>query len=610
MSNIDPITLATIWHSFQSTCREMRNVVERTAQSYLMAHLKDLSTGIWLPDGSTVAVPVGLPCQYMGTRFAIQAITKKFKGNINPGDIFLTNDPYEGHNIHLPDWGFFRPIFFEGELMFFAMVRGHQMDTGGSYPGGYFPNAYDIHAEGLRIPPLKVVDAGHERVDLLDLIWTNVRWSEAVKIDNYAMMATVKFAEERIVSLLQHFGKDTVKASVQQMIARSEKAVRAEIAAIPDGIYSGESATDDDGTELDKPVWVRLDVTVKGDELILDFSRSDVQTKGFINNVYAATYGTSITAVLIHFGATLADFHNEGSMRPITVIAPEGLVVSARYPATVGAAPVAVGTQILESVMEAMGKAMPLRSMAAWGKHRGCYTFATDTRSSKPYVRTTFDYDGSVGAVWGHDGATGPCVLPTMAQVTRGNVEEAEIRFPWRILKTEIIPDLMGAGRWRGGCGIEWRAINEGSSGRIATGSSDGDEMLGKGVGGGYPVPPSRTYIKRGDKTTRVKPHRMIDLMCGDIYIKLSSGGGGVGDPRDRPVDAVLKDVRNGVVSAAVAWAVYKVVIDPVTMTVEEHLTERLRAEPKSAQREIVIDEDKLTAEIAPAGVRAQEHSG
>jgi N-methylhydantoinase B len=600
MSTTDPITLATIWHSFQSTCREMRYVVERTAQSYLMAHLKDLSTGIWLPDGSTVAVPVGLPCQYMGTRYAIQAIMKKFEDNIRPGDVFLVNDPYEGHNVHLPDWGFFRPIFFEGELMFFAMVRGHQMDTGGSFPGGYFPNAYDIHAEGLRIPPLKVIDAGIERQDLLDLIWTNVRWPEAVRIDNYSMIATTKFAEERIVDIVRQFGVATVKDCVAQMIARSEKAVRAEIAVIPDGTYVGESATDDDGTVLDKPVWVRLDLTVKGDEMILDFSRSDPQTKGFINNVYAATYGTSITAALIHFGPALADFHNEGSMRPITVIAPEGLVVNARYPATVGAAPVAVGTQILEAVMEAMSKAMSERGMAAWGKHRGCYTFATDPRSGKPYVRTTFDYDGSVGAVWGHDGPTGPCVLPTMAQVTRGNVEEAEIRFPWRILKTEIIPDLMGAGRWRGGCGIEWRAVNEGGPGRIATGSSDGDEMLGKGVQGGCPVPPSRTFIERGGERMRVKPHRMVELHTGDLYIKLSSGGGGVGDPRDRPIASVIKDVRNGVVSAHAARTLYGVVLDPETLFVDKATTAHLRGHRDDLGHDVVINEQDLVAEVRP----------
>src|ERR1035441_599522 len=170
MADIDPITLATVWHSFQTLVREMRHMVTRTSQSYLMSQLKDVSVGIWLADGSTVAMPQGLLCQFMGTKFAIQAIKEKFGDDLHPGDVILTNDPYKGMNVHLPDWGFIRPIFHDGELLFFTLVRGHMMDTGGSFPGGYFPNSYDIHAEGLCIPPTKVFEKDQERKDVLDLI--------------------------------------------------------------------------------------------------------------------------------------------------------------------------------------------------------------------------------------------------------------------------------------------------------------------------------------------------------------------------------------------------------------------------------------------------------
>ena len=149
--------VATVWHSMQTICKEMRHMVKRTAQNYLIGQLQDLSVGIWGADGTTIAVPVGLPVQFLGTTFAVKDLVKSFAGNINPGDVFLTNDPYHGgHNCHLPDWGYIRPIFYKGELLFFTLCRGHQMDTGGSFPGGYFPNGYDIHAEGLIIPPIKV----------------------------------------------------------------------------------------------------------------------------------------------------------------------------------------------------------------------------------------------------------------------------------------------------------------------------------------------------------------------------------------------------------------------------------------------------------------------
>ena len=602
MTTIDPITLSTVWYSFQSLCREMRAMMTRTSQSYLISTLRDLSVGVWLADGSTVAVPEGLPSQFLGTSFAIADIREMYKDNLHPGDVILTNDPFHGgHNSHLPDWGYIRPVFYEGELLFFTLVRGHMMDTGGSFPGGYFANAYDIIAEGLCIPPLKVVKRGVVDEDLNKLIFNNVRWPVEVKIDTDAMIATSKFAENRIIDLLRRYGKDTVLASIHQMMDRTERAVRAEIAAIPDGTYSGESATDDDGTILDEPVTVRVDVSIKGDEITLDFSRSDAQRPGFINCVYASTYARAAAAVIVYMDPALADFHNQGSLRPMTVIAPLGNVTNCKYPATVGACPISIGGQVLESVVEALSKARPDRSIASWGKHRGDYTFATDTRTGERYVRTTFDYDGSAGAVWGHDGMTGPTTITTLGSVQRGSIEEAEIRFPWRMVNFETRPNFSGHGRWRGGGGIDWRAVNEGSDGRMSTGSSDGDVVQGKGAQGGQRVPLARTFILRGDQKIRVKPHRMAEVKKGDVVVKLSPGGGGVGNPWLRPVDKVATDVKNEKITAEVARLVYGVILDPVNMKVDEAATAKLRSSPPAQRFEAVINEETLEIEMKPS---------
>ena len=602
MSNIDPMTLSTIWYAFQSLCREMRSVMTRTSQSYLISTLRDLSVGVWLADGSTVAVPEGLPSQFLGTSFAISDIREMYKDNLHPGDVILTNDPFHGgHNSHLPDWGYIRPVFYEGELLFFTLVRGHMMDTGGSFPGGYFANAYDIIAEGLNIPPLKVIKRGVVDEDLNKLIFNNVRWPVEVKIDTDAMIATSKFAENRIVDLLRRYGKDTVLASIHQMLDRTERAVRAEIAALPDGTYSGESSSDDDGTVLDEVVHVRVDVTIKGDEITLDFSRSDPQRPGFINCVYASTYARAAAAVIVYMDPALADFHNEGSLRPIHVVAPLGNVTNCKYPATVGACPISIGGQILESVVEAMSKARPDRSIASWGKHRGDYTFAVDPRTGERYVRTTFDYDGSAGAVWGHDGMTGPTTITTLGSVQRGSIEEAEIRFPWRMVKFETRPNFNGHGRWRGGGGIDWRAVNEGSDGRMSSGSSDGDVVQGKGAQGGQRVPRARTFVLRGEQKIRVKPHRMTEIKNGDVVVKLSPGGGGVGDPWQRPVEKVVTDVLNEKITPDVARMVYGVVVDPVSLKVDEAATAKLRSSPPSQRYEAVINEETLDIEMKPS---------
>jgi N-methylhydantoinase B len=422
------------------------------------------------------------------------------------------------------------------------------------------------------------------------------------------MIATTAFAERRIGEMIARYGAEVVQGCVDEMIERTERAVREEIASMPDGTYEGASATDDDGTVLDEPVWVRLAATIDGDRMTLDFSESDAQRPGFVNRIFAATYGTAVGSAILLMDPALADYHNEGSLRPIEVIAPVGSVLNCEYPATVGGSPVAVGEQITEAVTEALSAARPDRALAPWGKHRGDYTSGTDTRNGRPYVRTSFDYDGSAGAVAGFDGATGPASFGCLGSVMRGNVEEAEVRFPWTVTRLEVVPDFMGAGRWRGGGGVDWRAVNHGGPARMATGSSDGDEMVPSGVLGGHDCPPSRTFVRRGDELIRVKPHRMQMLEQGDEVIKLSSGGAGIGEPTDREPEEVCRDVANEFITIEAARRIYGVAIDPATLTIDFEATAELRRgelEPV----EVVIDESALTVGLTAPNREDQEEN-
>ncbi len=579
----DPMTLSTVWHSFQSTCREMRDVVERTSQNYLIAQLHDISVGIWDATGRTVAIPIGLSVQYLGGKLSVEYVLEKFKGNLNPGDVILVNDPYNGYCCHLPDWGFYRPIFYEGELLFFTMCRAHQMDTGGSYPGGYFPNGYDIHAEGFRIPGTKVIEGDREREDLMELILNNVRWPEGTRIDNYAQIASLKVCEQRVVGLIEKYGKETVLACVEEMMARTESAVRTAIAAIPDGTYYGEAATDDDGTELDVPVWVRAEVTVKGDELTVDFSKSDKQRKGFVNCVFNSTFSNTLSALFMFLDPSLGEYHNEGSLRAIKVEAPSGSVLNAQYPATVGASPVSMGHQIIESVVSAMSKAIPERAVGCWGKRYGHYIFGYDPRTDERYVVTTFDMDGGAGAVRGFDGYEGATSIGALGEVNKGNVEEVEMRFPWRTERWEFAQDTCGAGLWRGASGIHWEVRNVGGDAGIATGSSDGEVVRAPGALGGEPTPNSRAHLTRNGETSRIRVHRLYDLKPDDVILKISGGGAGVGDPAEREPEKVRWDVVNGFISSDKARDAYKVIIDPATLEIDWEKTRGLRGEnPRS----------------------------
>lgn len=575
---IDPVTLSTVWHTFQSTAREMRHVVDRTAQSYLLAQLHDMAAGIWDARSNTIAVPEGPTSMFLSQKFAVATILEKFEGDLHPGDVILTNDPYKGHCNHLPDWGFIRPIFHEGELLFVALTRGHQMDTGGSFPGGYFPNGYDIHAEGLMIPPIKIYDRGRERTDVLELCWNNVRFPEGVRIDNAALMAGLKIGERRLLGLVEKYGRDVVLDCIDEMFDRTEAAVRQQIAAIPDGTYYGESATDDDGTVLDEPVWVRCEATVAGDHLTLDFTGSDAQRKGFVNCVYASTYSRAVAGSFLFLDPALTEFHNEGSMRNIDVIAPPGSVCNAQYPATVGGSPVNVGTQVLEATVSALSKAMPDRSIAAWGRRRGHYISGTDPRTGERYVQTTTDADGGAGAVSGFDGFEGAAGMSGLGSIQRGSIEEVEIRFPWRHVRYHFAPDMSGAGRWRGGSGMVWQVENVGSEASVATGSSDGDTTNPPGAAGGDDGPLSEMAVIRDGVSTPLPTHRLHFIKTGEILAKVSGGGGGVGDPFEREPDLVLEDVRDGFVTVGGARDHYGVAIDEASMTVDAAATATLRA--------------------------------
>ena len=578
LSRVDPLTLLTVWHSFQNICKEMRHLLDRTCQNYLIAQLHDVSVGIWDGTGRTVAIPIGLSVQYLGGKMSVEYVLDKFKGNLNPGDVVLVNDPYHGHCCHLPDWGFYRPIFYRGELLFFTMCRAHQMDTGGAFPGGYFPNGYDIHAEGLAIPGIKVMEGDKVREDVMELILNNVRWPQGTRIDNYAQIASLRLCEQRIVALLDKYGKQTVLACVDEMMTRTERAVRATIAKIPDGTYSGEAATDDDGTELDVPVWVRCEITVKGDSLTVDFSGSDKQRKGFVNCIFNSTFANALWGIFLFMDPDLGEYHNEGSMRPVTVVAPPGLVVSAQYPATVGASPVSVGSQIIQAMMNAMSKAVPQRAMGAWGMRHGHYIFGMDPRSKERYVVTTFDMDGGTGAVYGYDGHEGPCGMGSLGTVNKGNVEELEMKFPWRYERWEFVADTQGAGRWRGGSGMHWEVKNMGGEAGVATGSSDGEIVRGPGALGGEPTLNSKAYLLRDGEKSIIRGHRLYQLKPGDVIVKHTGGGAGVGNPTERDPREVRWDVLNEYVTVEKARETYKVAIDPVTLQINEDQTRKLRA--------------------------------
>lgn len=570
---LDPVTKSVIWNKFLSISREMSTIIERSSQNFVTAELHDFCVGLFDAQGRSIAHYVGLPGQIGAGSLQVRALIKRFGDEIEPGDVFIMNDPYKGFGTHLPDITLFYPIFFDDVLVCYAMARGHQEDMGGSLPGGYFPGAYDIHAEGLVIPPTRIYARGVE-TPVYEFFLNNIRFPDGMRIDNQAMIAAMKVAERRLTEMLKQYGREPLLRYVDDMINSTEAAVRQEISLIPDGVYKTEAATDDDGTNFDIPVWVRCTLTVKSDSLTFDFSESDKQVS-FVNCPLSATYASVYSAVFTALSAEISSYHNEGSYRAIEIIAPPGLCINPTYPATVGAAPISLGTQVLETAAEALSKAVPHNVCAAWARHYGCGLIGTDPRTNERYVFLAHVSDGGSGAIWGYDGW--PHISPWVCggELVRAPVEMLEAYYPWHITKYELTTDSGGAGTYRGGLGIYWEAVNTGSPAILLTGDSDGDITRGYTVLGGHmPDFFNKLTLTGADGQTRqVRAHRQSKAETGDILIQRTAGGGGVGNPMERDVEAVLSDVINEYVSLERAANEYGVVIDSRTMSIDTKAT-------------------------------------
>jgi N-methylhydantoinase B len=573
---IDPITIATIWHYIQRVCREMRYTVERTATNVLVVTLHDMAYGIWDAEGRVIAIPEGFPPRLISSTFPVRRVREKFAGRIKPGDTYLTNYPLDGA-IHLPDWVFVRPVFYQDELLFFTCMGTHVADSGGAQAGSHFL-ASDSIAEGLNIPLIKVVENNEYRQDVLELILANNRLPDMMRREMASLMGSTMVAEQRMVELLDKYGKDTVLAAVDEMIERTEKAVRSEIAKWPEGTFSTDVATDDDGLTFGRPVHVRCDLTIKNGELYFDFSKTDDQVAGMMNSYYQQTLSDVLCTTFLFLGKDLADYHNEGSLRPVHVTTRKGTIVDCKPGALVAAAPAVTGALVIEAVMSVLSQALPSQAISPYSRLISPTGTGKNPETGGIYVLTSFCAAAGAGAVTGYDGYQCTCDIGSLGVVGKSDAEEEMARFPWDINQYEFRTDSHGAGQWRGAPGIVWEGVNEGGEFNLLGGPCSGFTTQGKGQQGGEATPLNKAHIIRGqEKIDILEPHRPLKLKSGDHLVTMSGGGAGVGKPEKRDPEAVRDDVRNELVSVKMAKDVYKVVVDPETFEIDHAGTARLR---------------------------------
>ena len=541
----DPVTLAVVEHRLESIALEMTEVMLRTAMSQILNSSRDFSTAILDADCQLVAQGEGIPVHVSALPVAGAAVRDYFGDTMSEGDLFILNDPYFGGS-HLPDITIIKPVFHEGRLLFYGVNRAHHSDVGGGTHGGYNPRATEIFQEGIRIPPLKLYNKGVPRDDVLQMLSANVRQPENFLGDLNAQIGSVMIAAQRIDGLLESYGADRLLAAVSEILAATERQVRQFISEWPDGVYHGESLVDDDGFE-NKLIPIRAKVTIAGDSMAIDLGESNPQVTGFINSAYANTRSLAHAAIMYVAPADVAK--NEGSMRPVDIIAPKGLIVNANPPAPVCMSTNHCAEEIVEAIFKALSQAVPKSVNAGFSRRLRYAITGKDPRTGRQFIWHFFLARGGGGAAHGYDGWSNVGEVNVAGGIRSPSIEVTEERFPFFIRRHELRPNSGGKGAWRGGLGGICDLVYQGEGPALLNTAGDGIVVPPFGLFDGEDgLPHDYKILSNGSERPLGSKETEVVVNPGDHVYCLSSGGGGYGDPSERSQEAEDWDRRNGYV--------------------------------------------------------------
>lgn len=600
-SAVDPITLEVVTQGLISIVREMRATVMRTAKSVAIYEAKDFSCGLFAPDSQVVAQSNDIGSHVVPMPWSVRAAMAKLGDTLVPGDVLLMNDPYAG-GTHLNDVTVIVPVFRDGRLVFFPAVRAHWPDVGGMVPGSMSGKATEIYQEGIRIPPMKVIEAGRLNAPVLELLLANMRVPEERQGDFDAMLAACRVAEARIQEMLARWGIGLVEESVRLDLDRSEARMRAAIAALPDGDYHYEDYLETFPDGRFEPLLVPLCLSIRGERMVADFTGAARQVPVPVNSTLAVTAGSVFIAVKSVLDPALP--LNQGSFRSIEVIAPAGTVLNVERPAPAGSHG-EVRKRVIATMVGALSQVTPEKvagDLCRTSFHNliGGY----DARSRREWVHYEWSGGGN-GAFREGDGPSAMAPFDWGDLVTVQPSEVLETRFPLLVEESRLRTDSGGAGATRGGLAMQRRIRLMAPEGRYSL-LSDGAVVPAFGVLGGRSGLPVASWIEKRDGTRedfdtpgKVGGHLMRE---GEVVVLRSAGGGGYGDPLARPPERVAEDVRLGLVSPEAADAFYGVVLD-AGGEADMAATEARRTALRAARRPLLAVEAAREAVFEPGGV-------
>lgn len=565
----DPVALEVIRNAIKSTAEEMGVTLTRTAYSTNIKDRKDLSCAVYSADGELIAQAEHVPLHLGMMPSAVKAALAEVD-TLEPGDSIMHNDPYLSGS-HLPDVMVFTPVFNEGERIGIVGNLAHHVDVGGKAAGSTPPDATEIFQEGLRFPPVKIRKDGDIDQEIVDIFLNNLRTREVSKGDLSAQISSNLRGEKNIAELAEKYGNEELTSNMDMILDYSETRMRDSISEVDDGVGSFRDYIEGDGVlpeSTDIPI--EVEVEISNDEIFVDFSGTSEQTEGPLNAVRPLTLSCVyfVTKAVIDPGLPT----NDGAYRPVNVHTPEGTVVNANFPSPTGIANAITSQRIVDALLGAFREIVPKQIMTASAGTMNGVTIGGEKPKSGEFYSYVETYGGGQGAMHDLDGMDG--VHTNMTNTRNAPVEVLENTYPFEIKQYGLVENSAGAGKHRGGLGIVREILIENDA-QVTVGT-DRKRHQPWGSDGGKDARSTNITLTHPDGTTEdLGTKQTLEIEAGSTFLFETAGGGGWGDPLDRPPEKVLENVEDGYISKSVAEQEYGVVIE--NSEVASEATEELR---------------------------------
>jgi N-methylhydantoinase B len=549
----DPSTVEVVRNAVNAYADEMATALCKSAYNMMIYEVRDFCCG--LVDGEAQMISQnqgGLPIFLADLGVAVKdGIDRYGLDGFLPGDVVIMNHG-QVCGQHLNNIVIYAPCFHDGKVVAFAASRAHWVDLGGMRVGFGSVETTEIYPEGIQFRSLTIYEAGKRNETLWQIINDNVRFPEAALGDLRAQVACCQLGIRRFGELLRRYGRDTIERCIGAVWDATERDARAFIAKVPDGAYEAESFLDNDGRSLDVMLRIKVKVTIDGERMIVDFSQMNDQSAGPINSGFSGGLAAARVAL-----KCLAQPHapvNEGCFRPLEIVLPEGKILNAKSPAALGLWSIPLPT-VIDTILKALAPVLPDRIPAAHkGDMGGCSISGYKPGGQRFLLMNIF------GGGWGgrpHEDGESASVSICQGDVRSAPIELQEIQYPFLIERFVLRTDSGGAGRYRGGLGVDltYRALQNCTANVNCERTKDPPW----GLNGGKPGAVNKATLIRSDGSEReLKKATGVTMQAGDRLTFSTAGGGGWGDPQARDRQSIADDVRAGYISPEAARRDYR----------------------------------------------------